>query len=122
MLRRTFMKTQIKKTNGQYIVTIDGFITYESHDHFKEEMQWLTEELKDSTPKNILFNLENLEFVGSSGITNFLATLKEFNLNAPIKPSYISMKSEFQKMIRAFEGDEYFDFYENEDQKKSMDC
>jgi anti-anti-sigma regulatory factor len=60
----------------------------------------------------IIFNLENLEFVGSSGISSFVQALKEFNLQAPSRPIYCNVKSEFKRIIKAFDEEAIFDIEE----------
>ncbi len=67
----------------------------------------------DSTPKKIIFNLERLEFVGSSGIASFVQTLRDFNANAPSKPVYCNVKSEFKRVIRAFDETGNFEFIDS---------
>ncbi len=61
---------------------------------------------------HILINLENLEFVGSSGISSFVQALKEFNLSAPSRPTYCNVKSEFKRIIRAFDEESLFEIEE----------
>ncbi len=69
----------------------------------------------DETPKRphyseVVINLENLEFVGSCGISQFIQTLKEFNSRSDIRPKYLHVRNEFKRMIRAFDEAAGFDF------------
>lgn len=117
------MKTQITKTGDTLIVTMDGKIDFESYTPLQENLAKIIDQSKtDSTPKKIIFNLEHLEFVGSSGISSFVHMLKEFNATAPTKPRYCHVKSEFRRIIKAFDEAELFEFFDNEDRaRKSFD-
>jgi anti-anti-sigma factor len=117
------MKTQVKKIGDTLIVSMDGKLDFETSLPLREELSKVIRETRtDSAPKKIIFNLEKLDFVGSSGISSFVQTLREFNHAAPIKPRYCHVKSEFQKVIKAFDESDAFEFYDNEDRaKKSFD-
>ncbi len=117
------MKTLIKKNGDTIIVTMDGRLDFETHAPLREDLTRLIDQtLTDSTPKKIIFNLEKLEFVGSSGISSFVQMLKEFNSHSPTKPRYCNVKSEFRRVIKAFDEADLFDFYDNEDRaRKSFD-
>jgi anti-anti-sigma factor len=117
------MKTHIKKNGDTIIVTMDGLLDFGTHVPLREDLTKLMGQTQsDSVPKKIIFNLENLEFVGSSGISSFVQTLKEFNANSPTRPRYCNVKSEFKKIIKAFDETELFEFFEDEDwARKSFD-
>jgi len=114
------MKTQIKKNGDTIVVTVLGKLDYESQQPFKEDLRKIIRESKtDTVPSKVIFNLEKLEFVGSSGISNFVQTLKEFNDRSQSKPRYCHVRSEFQKIIRAFDESDAFDFYDTEERARS---
>jgi anti-anti-sigma factor len=117
------MKTQIKKNGDTVVVSMDGRLDFETNVPLREELAKLIRPNRtDSTPKRIIFNLENLEFVGSSGISSFVQTMKEFNATAPSKPRYCNVKSEFKRVIKAFDEEQGFEFHDNEERaKKSFD-
>lgn len=117
------MKTQIKKVGDTVVVYMDGTLNFETNEPLRERLENLIEQAKqDSVPKKIIFNLEKLEFVGSSGISSFVQTLKDINSQADIIPRYCHVRSEFKKIIEAFDDDEAFQFFENEDRaRKSFD-
>ena len=80
------MKTQIKKSGDTIVVEVNGKLDFETQQPFKEDLRRLIQSAKtDSVPTQIIFNLEKLEFVGSSGISGFVQTLKDFNAAAPIE-------------------------------------
>jgi anti-anti-sigma factor len=117
------MKTQIKKIGDTIVVTMDGKLDFETNIPLRENLAKLARQAhQDSVPKKIIFNFENLEFVGSSGISSFVQALKEFNVIAPTRPRYCNVKSEFKRIIKAFDEDHLFDIYDNEDRaRKSFD-
>ncbi len=117
------MKTHIKHAGDTIIVSMDGKLDFETYVPLREDLSKIIDQTKtDSTPKKVIFNFEKLEFVGSSGISSFVQALKEFNASVPNKPKYCNVKSEFRKVIKAFDESDLFDFYDNEDRaRKSFD-
>lgn len=110
------MKTIVKKEGDTVIVHFEGRIDYSGQDSFRDHLQSILpiESLKNSpSSTHIIFDLENLSFVGSSGISSFIRTLQEFNSHSPIKPRYRHVRSEFRKMIRAFAENGQFEFIED---------
>lgn len=120
------MKTQIKKQGDTLIVSMNGKIDYETCMPLRDDLNRLIKPKKtDSTPKKIIFDLKHLDFVGSSHISTFVQTLKEFNSNSPTRPRYSHVKNEFKRIIRALGdqgadqengeelGPDKFDFIEN---------
>ena len=107
------MKTNIKKVGDTTVISMDGKIDFETQEPLKADLRRLMQNNKsDSAPKKIIFDLENLEFVGSSGISAFVQTLKEFNHRAAVRPVYTGVRSEFKRVIKAFDEDNSFDFGE----------
>jgi anti-anti-sigma factor len=113
------MKTKIIRSGDTVTISIAGHLSFESQEPLKSNLHRLIDEARtDSVAKKVIVNLENLEFVGSSGISSFVQTLKEFNAKSPVKPRYCHVKSEFQKVIRAFDDDRAFEFYDDEDRAR----
>lgn len=109
------MKSQIKKVGESIVVQIDGKLDYETQDSFKESLRELASKKKsssktDSVPTEIIFNMEKLEFVGSSGITQYIQTLKEFAQRTDQKAKILNASSEFKKVMKAFDENEVFEF------------
>ena len=117
------MKTEFKRIGDTMIVSMEGRLDFETAGPLREDLGKLTRKAKtDSAPRKIIVNCENLEFVGSSGISSFVQTLKEFNANAPIRPRYANVKSEFKRVIKAYDEAEMFEFHDNvERARKSFD-
>ena len=117
------MKTNIKKIGDTLVVTLDGKLDFETQEPLRQEMTRLVRRAEtDSVPKKIIFNLENLEFVGSSGISSFVQTMKEVTDRAPVRPKYCNVRSEFRRVMKAFDEEEKFEFFDNEERaRKSFD-
>ncbi|MEK6706315.1 MAG: STAS domain-containing protein [Bdellovibrionota bacterium] len=112
------MKTQIRKNGDTVTVSMDGKLNFETSIPLREDLAKLMSKLTnmsgtDSVPKKIVFNFEKLDFVGSSGISSFVQTLKDFNSLSPVKPQYHNVKNEFQRVIKAFDETALFEFYED---------
>jgi anti-anti-sigma regulatory factor len=69
---------------------------------------------ENQAARNVILNFKNLEFVGSSGITQFVQTLKSIHQNTDVVPKYCGVRSEFKKIMKAFEAANDFDFYDDE--------
>lgn len=106
------MKTQVKKVGDTIVVTLDGRLDFETSVPLREDLERIVRKAKTDSVSQIVFNCENLEFVGSSGISSFVQTLKDFNAAVPSRPRYCNFKSEFKRVIRAFDNDELFDLAE----------
>jgi len=121
------MKTQIKKDGDTVVVSIDGKIDYETQVPLKDELQRLTRQAlheadttkTDAVATKVIFNLKNLEFVGSSGISNLVQTLKDFNTRSELKPRYCHVRSEFQKIIKAFDEEQGFEIFDTEERARN---
>lgn len=114
------MKTDIKKIGDTLVVSLDGRLSFETQEKMRESLNKILRRSKtDETAKKIIFNLQNLEFVGSSGISSFVQALKEVNRDAPTKPRYCNVKSEFKKIIEAFDEESAFEFFDNEERARN---
>lgn len=117
------MKTRIKKTGDTIVIRMEGKLGHEEQEPFRTNLSKLAfHSQKDEAPLKFIFDLENLEFVGSTGISSFIQILKEFNGDIPTKPRYCNVSSEFQKIIKAFDQNNLFEFYDDQEiAKKSFD-
>lgn len=116
------MKSKIKKIGDTIVVSVDGKLDYETQDSFKENLKKIAQNKTDSTPTQVIFNMEKLEFVGSSGISQFIQTLKDFGAKTDQKARIVSASSEFKKVMRAFDEEEVFVFHDGDEvAKKAMD-
>ncbi|MBU6154428.1 MAG: STAS domain-containing protein [Bdellovibrionales bacterium] len=111
------MKARIKNTNESIIISLDGKVDYETQDEVCNLINRTVSQNQnrtDQTAKKIILNLKELEFVGSSGITQFVQSLKAIHQQTDIVPKYCGVRSEFKKIMKAFDETNEFDFYDDE--------
>lgn len=86
--------------DGNLIVfELDGFLDFESTVQFQETAKSL---MLSHPESRVVFNMERLRFVGSSGINQFIQVMKRFN-QSPAKPKLCKLSSEFIKLFRAYQ-------------------
>ncbi|NCN27486.1 STAS domain-containing protein [bacterium] len=103
------MKTRISNAGNCTIVEVSGYLDFETAKPFTQSIEDI---YKDDSKVQLIIDLSNLEFVGSSGISNFVKGLRTFNkLN--LKPRYCGVKNEFKKLFRLFEENSDFHFCES---------
>ena len=86
------MKAFIRKNhNNVLIIHLKGEVDFASAEPFHETC------MNKLSKKNIVFNLKNLSFVGSDGISSFMKTMKD--LNKESKLQFCCVGSEFQKVF-----------------------
>ncbi len=111
------MKARIKNTNESIIISLDGKVDYETQDEVCNLINRTVSQNQnrtDQSTKKIILNLKELEFVGSSGITQFVQSLKAIHQQTDIVPKYCGVRSEFKKIMKAFDETNEFDFYDDE--------
>lgn len=65
------MEAKVESRDGIYVVSLAGQLDFESADALRSRCRQIF------TDKKVIFNLEALNFVGSSGLTPFLDLLKD---------------------------------------------
>ena len=109
------MKASIKNNDDSIILYLDGKVDYETQEDICQFINnTIAKNTKDEAPKKIIMNLKNLEFVGSSGITQFVQSLKAIHHDTHFTPKYCGVRSEFQKIIKAFDAGNEFEFFDDE--------
>ncbi len=118
------MKTQVKKVGDSVVVQMDGRLDFEVQDPLRERLHQIMDSAQtDSVAKRVIFDFENLEFVGSSGISVFIQTLREINAQSEVKPRYCNVKSEFRRMMKVLDETDGFEFFDSVDRaRKTYDC
>jgi anti-anti-sigma factor len=111
------MRSKTRLVGDTWFVTVEGLLDYETQDGFKLELQRLTRETQkaDSSARRVIFDLKNLEFVGSSGITQFVQSITEFNQKSAAAGASVrlcNVGTEFQKVIQAFDDETEWEFHE----------
>ncbi|MBS1986097.1 MAG: anti-sigma factor antagonist [Bdellovibrionales bacterium] len=109
------MKTKISNVSDMTIVELSGYLDFENADPFARSIEDI---YKANKQAKIVIDLTGLEFVGSSGISSFVKSLRVFN-RMRMKPAYCGVKSEFVRLFRAFEENAPFDIWSQMDDAKS---
>lgn len=103
------MQARIRKANDVIIVQLHGKISYESLDGFQNLCR------KDLQARKVVFDLENLSFVGSSGLTNFISILQDLQRTPNLSLRFCSVSREFTKLFSTTSSDfQNQSFFENE--------
>lgn len=104
------IKTSVRKDGDAVIVSVTGFLDFETSDTFRNSLLKIQNQAADS---QVIFDLGQLQFVGSSGISAFIQALREFNGRSTTRPRYANVKSEFKRIITAFDETGTFEFCES---------
>jgi anti-anti-sigma factor len=89
------MEAKVENRDGVYVVNLSGRMDFESADSLKSQC------LKNFTNKEVIFNLRELNFVGSSGITPFLELLTELSKTSGNKFKICNVGIEFMRMFES---------------------
>ena len=109
------MKAKLKNNKDSIVLYLGGKIDYETQDDVCAFInKTIAKNKSDETPKKIIVNFESLDFVGSSGITQFVQSLKQIHHDQKITPKYCGVRSEFQKIMKAFDEENEFEFFDDE--------
>jgi anti-sigma B factor antagonist len=99
------MKSEITKTGDTVVLRITGYLDFESTLPLQRSLDQIYAADKNA---KVVVDMQSLEFVGSSGVANFVKGMKAFNQQS-IRPRFVGVKSEFLRLFRAFEADQPFD-------------
>lgn len=89
------MKAEVSKQGDITIVNLKGHLDFETAEPFRRTF---LDKLKN---EKVVFNFQELSFVGSNGITLFFELLNDFSRRLDVKPKFCSMGSEFKKIFAA---------------------
>ncbi len=87
-----------RDANGNIIVRMKGDLNYENSALFKNELQ---EILTENPTVGITLNMQNIDFVGSSGIGQFVDTIKKVNKDRT-KVRLANVRAEFLKVFKLY--------------------
>lgn len=94
------MKVQIERDAcGNIIIQMLGDISYDNAAPLRQELQ---EILQQNPTVDVTINMQNVDFVGSSGIKQFVETLKIVN-QKHTKVKLSNVRSEFIKVFKLYE-------------------
>jgi anti-anti-sigma factor len=89
------MKAEISREGDITIVHLKGHLDFETAEPFRRTY------LQRLFNEKVVFNFQELNFVGSSGITMFFDLLREFAHRNDVKPKFCGLGSEFKKIFAA---------------------
>ncbi len=112
------MRTKIRNEDGCTIVSLEGTMSFEDQVPLKDEIEAATRPNVNAAPKRVIFNLEDLDFVGSSGISGFIKTLAAVSEKPGVQSRYCNVKSEFRRIMKAMDEFETFEFFDSEETAK----
>lgn len=90
------------------VIALEGKLDFENQDVLRESIITLTRQ-----GKRVVVDMEGLSFVGSSGITHFIRSLYELQERGLSVPHLCNVKSEFRKIISAYDVNREFAIHEN---------
>ncbi len=89
------MDAKVEDREGIFVVSLSGQMDFESADSLKAQC------LRNLNQKSVIFNLRDLSFVGSSGITPFLELLQELSRSLGPKFKICSVGTEFMRLFES---------------------
>ncbi len=89
------MDAKVENRDGIFVVSLSGQMDFESADSLKVQC------LEKFIEKKIIFNLRELSFVGSSGITPFLELLSELSKSNGARFKICAVGSEFMRLFES---------------------
>jgi anti-anti-sigma factor len=101
------MKVKMSSHDNVTVVELSGYLDFGSARPIAEHLESIY--LLNQNAK-IVIDMSDLEFVGSSGISNFVKGLRGFN-KLHMRPSYCGVKVEFQKLFKIFEEKNCFEVH-----------
>jgi anti-anti-sigma factor len=93
------MILRARKDGNITVFELEGHLDFETTQQFHDKCDAM---MSDTPETEVVFNMEKLKFVGSSGINQFITILKRFNTRKP-KPRLCKLSTEFHRMFRAYE-------------------
>ena len=100
------MQATLSNCGRHVVLSLTGPIDFETPQHFETQIRKL---FRGRSIDNILINMENLDFVGSSGIEKFMSIL-ERTFGSSVR--CIGTKKEFKRCFHVFsDGNNQFQYY-----------
>lgn len=90
------MKAVLTKADDVYVISLEGKLDIESSIPLKQACEKLLKKTK-----KIVFNMEKLSFVGSTGIMPFVQTLEILAIENNVEVKFCKVKSEFKRIFQA---------------------
>jgi anti-anti-sigma factor len=93
------MDAKVENSNGVYVINLSGQMNFETADQLK------TQCLKNFSSHDIILNLKELNFVGSSGITPFLELIDELAKSLGNRFKICSVGVDFMRLFQSSDAD-----------------
>ncbi len=94
------MEAQIVKEGDVTIVSLQGYLDFETTEPFRKTC------FQKLFNQSVIFDLRNLNFVGSSGLTSFLEVLRDFKIKNAQPVKFCGLSQEFRRLFWASEMNE----------------
>lgn len=91
------MKAQILREGDITIVTLQGYLDFETTEPFRRTC------FQKLIGQSVIFDLRGLSFVGSSGLTSFIEVLREFKSKSAQPIKFCGLSQEFRRLFWASE-------------------
>ena len=87
-------------------ISFHGYIDFETTNKYESSIR---DFVVSNEGKGLIFDLEYLNFVGSSGVSTFIKMLAALNHVQP-RPKYLNVSGDFLRLFKAFQGTIPFEF------------
>jgi anti-anti-sigma factor len=88
------MQTFVSQNGDVTVVKVSGRLDIDQAGTFRQAC------LNRLSAKKVIFNLEELTFVGSTGIQSFFQTVQELHLRAPYGVRIVGLHHDFQRVLK----------------------
>jgi anti-anti-sigma factor len=105
--RESCLEARIIQAHDITVVKLKGFLDFEIAETFRKNC------LENLSGYKVIFNLRELSFVGSSGITPFVEMLSQFSKSNNVRPKFCEMTSEFRRLFLSSQINDY-EIFEDE--------
>jgi len=93
------MRVELREKNGVTLIDLSGALDYESLDRFKKGIDAFLGNEKIRVNKRVVVNMSNLDFFGSTGLTEFVKAMKELGSKYS-NLKYCGVGSSFKKIMK----------------------
>lgn len=90
-------RTSVSSQGNITILEFQGQLNFEAQQDLRDQYAELIVK-----HENVVIDLSLLEFVGSSGVTNFIQTLRDLAAEKGRQPRFCNVPSEFKRLLEAF--------------------
>ncbi len=108
------MRVELREKGGVTLIDLSGVMDYESLDRFKKGIDAFLSNEKIRVNKRVIINMYKLDFFGSTGLTEFVAGMKELRTKH-LNLKYCGVDSSFKKIMKYNEHSDSSFIFDNED-------